>query len=90
MGNNKIAVQISAERKEDGRFHLELYTSERMDVKEVLNVLTSGINLTIRGINTPEKQGKALRGVIDLMEMEFVNIDSFKDLYINENGKVNF
>jgi len=90
MENNKIVVQISVERKEDGRFHLELYTSERMDVKEVLNVLTSGINLTIRGIDTPEKQGKALRGVIDLMEMEFVNIDSFKDLYVNENGKVNF
>lgn len=90
MDNDKVIVQVSAERKDDGRFHLELYTTEHMDVKELLNVLTSAINLSIRGISSPEKQGKALRRVIELMESEFVNIDSFKDLYVNKNGKVNF
>jgi hypothetical protein len=42
--------------------------------------LAGGLSLTILSEKTPEKQGQALRGVIDYLESELVNIDSFTDI----------
>jgi hypothetical protein len=36
--------------------------------------------LTILSEKTPEKQGQALRGVINYLESELVSVDSFADI----------
>jgi hypothetical protein len=89
MENNNLIVQVEMEEL-DGRSHFKLNVSEKMNISLIRAILISGINLTIRGENGPEKQAQALMDVIEFMKDEFVNSDSFKDLYINKDGKISF
>jgi hypothetical protein len=40
-----------------------------------------GISLLIKAEEGPEKQGEAIRDVIDRLQQEFVDVDSFNDIF---------
>ena len=46
----------------------------------IRSILAGGLSLTILSEKTPEKQGQALRGVVEYLESELVNVDSFTDI----------
>jgi hypothetical protein len=48
----------------------------------IRSVLVGGVALSIRAEETPKDQARALRGVIDYLESEFIDPDSFSDAQI--------
>ncbi len=56
------------------------WTAEHFD--EYDSVLVGGVALSIRAEETPKDQAKALRDVIDYLESEFIDPDSFSDAKI--------
>jgi len=67
----------------DGKYNFSIDTTKEMTVDELYSVLVGGINLVIRCEKTPELQGKRLWEIIQHMERELINVDSFRDVYIN-------
>jgi hypothetical protein len=64
----------------DGRYYFNILAQEGLDIDAVRSILVGGLSLTILSEKTPEKQGQALRAVINYLESELVNIDSFTDI----------
>jgi len=64
----------------DGRYYFNILAQEGLDIDAVRSILVGGLSLTILSEKTPEKQGQALRAVIDYLESELVNVDSFTDI----------
>jgi hypothetical protein len=64
----------------DGRYYFKILAQEGLDIENIRSILAGGLSLTILSEKTPEKQGQALRGVVDYLESELVNIDSFTDI----------
>ena len=62
------------------RYYFNILAQEGLDVENIRSILAGGLSLTILSEKTPEKQGQALRGVIDYLESELVNVDSFTDI----------
>jgi hypothetical protein len=70
--------------KRDGRMFLNLGTSngQHVDYVELLQVITGALSMTIRiaGEKSSQTEGEVMRSVINHLESEFINSDSFKDL----------
>jgi hypothetical protein len=69
----------------DGRMFLDLGTNqEKVGYMETLSVISGALAMVIRiaAENGPENEGEVMRSVIDYLESEFVNPDSFKDLKV--------
>jgi hypothetical protein len=81
MEYEKFYVGTTVEFR-DGKYHFQLDTTKGMLLQEIRAVLVGAINLTIRGEETPEKQAIALKSVISYMEEEFINVESFNDVYV--------
>lgn len=64
----------------DERFYFNILAQEGLDVEMIRSILAGGLSLTILSEKTPEKQGQALRAVINYLESELVNVDSFTDI----------
>jgi hypothetical protein len=64
----------------DGRYYFNILAQEGLDIDAVRSILVGGLSLTILSEKTPEKQGQALRAVVNYLESELVNIDSFTDI----------
>ena len=64
----------------DGRYYFNILAQKGLDVENIRSILAGGLSLTILSEKTTEKQGQALRGVIDYLESELVNVDSFTDI----------
>jgi len=64
----------------DGRYYFNILAQEGLDIDAVRSILVGGLSLTILSEKTPEKHGQALRGVVDYLESELVDIDSFTDI----------
>ena len=82
MDEIKFMVGVSVTEK-DGRFYFEILADRGLSIEDIRSTLVGGVALTIRGEETPELQGKVLREVINHLESEFVNPDSFDDVKIN-------
>ena len=67
-----------------GKFFYDISAKKGMTIDEITSVLCGGIALSIRGKQTPELQSEALRAVISYLESEFVNTESFADVYIKK------
>jgi hypothetical protein len=83
MEETKMDVVVEVTIK-DGRFYFNIKANENMEVDLIRSVLAGGLALTIRGEETPQKQGKVLREVISYLESEFINTDSFSDAYVRK------
>ena len=79
MEEIKLSVIVDVEFR-DNRFFYNIRAKSDMNMDDIISVLCGGIALAIRSRETPELQGQTLRDVINHLESEFINTDSFSDI----------
>ncbi len=93
METNKIVanfeVIIRAVVKEDGRIYINLEqptegVTRIMDLNEIRSTLAGALALSIRA---SKNEGAAMKEVIDYLNDEFINVDSFSDLKTKKFGE---
>lgn len=65
----------------DGRANIKLLTKDDLTRIDMLSILSGGLALVIRSGETPEKQGEMMTKVVEYLESELINVDSFSDAY---------
>jgi hypothetical protein len=65
----------------DGRATIKLLTKDDLTRIDMLSILSGGLALVIRSGETPEKQGEMMSKVVEYLESELINVDSFSDAY---------
>lgn len=78
-----LSVMVDVTLK-GGKFFYDISAKKGMTIDEITSVLCGGIALSIRGKQTPELQSEALIAVINHLESEFINTESFADVYIKK------
>lgn len=73
----KVTVEVSIK---DDNFLFNIIAPENLMVDEIRSILVGGVCLTIHSEETPKEQAIALKEVIDYMEQDFINLDSFKNI----------
>jgi hypothetical protein len=63
----------------EGRFNFRLSTSKEINPVMMRAILAGGLALTIKAEDGPEKQGVAMKEVIDYLTSEFISTDSFEN-----------
>lgn len=86
MDETKLTVTVEVTIK-DNKYFFNILANEGLDNDMIRSILAGGVSLTIHGEDTPQKQGKVLREVISYLESDFIDIDSFDDVYIKKNDK---
>jgi hypothetical protein len=84
--SDKMFVGVSVTIK-DGRFFFDIMADKGLSLEDIRSILVGGVALSIRSEKTPELQAKVMRSVIDHLESEFIDPDSFNDLDVNDNLK---
>ena len=79
MEENKIKVTVEVTIEDDNNFIFDILATSSLDSDMIRSVLVGGVSLSIRAEKTHKEQAKALREVIDYLESEFINPDSFSD-----------
>jgi len=74
----KIDVKIELDIVDD-KYYYDILAPNELTLQEIRSIIAGALSLTIRGEKTPKSQGKALRGVIEYLEDEFINTESFAD-----------
>jgi len=85
MEENKIKVSVEVTIEGDNNFLFNILAPQSLDSDMIRSILVGGVALSIRAEETPKDQAKALRDVIDYLESEFINPDSFSDAKIFKN-----
>lgn len=80
---NQLSVTVEV-TIQGGKFFYDVLAKKGMSLDEITSVLCGGLALSIRGKQTPELQGEALKAVIGYLESEFVNTESFADVYVKK------
>ena len=75
--NMKVCVEVSVV---DGKFLFDISAHKSLSIEDIRSILAGGVCLTIHGEKTPKKQAQALKEVIEYMEQDFINTDSFNDV----------
>jgi hypothetical protein len=83
MDTNKFNVGIVVTIK-DGRYYFDISADGDLGTKDIRSILVGAVALSIRGEKTPKLQGQALKDVINHLESEFINTDSFTDVHIKD------
>ena len=65
----------------DNRANIKLFTKDDLSRIDMLTILSGGLALVIRSGETPEKQGEMMSKVVEYLESELINVDSFSDAY---------
>jgi len=81
MEENKLKVIVEVEI-EDGNYIFDISANSSLSIEEIRSILVGGVCLTIHGEKTPKEQARVLKEVIDYMEQDFIDIDSFSDVYV--------
>ena len=76
--NETLSVRVDVTYA-DGKFNFSLLTGKEIQPEMLRAMLVGGVALTIKSEDSPEKQGQAMREVINYLNNEFVSIDSFMD-----------
>jgi hypothetical protein len=79
MEENKIKVSVEVTIEDDNNFIFNILAPKSLDTDMIRSVLVGGVALSIRAEDTPKDQAKALRDVIDYLESEFIDPNSFSD-----------
>jgi hypothetical protein len=80
MDQIKMKVCVEVTVLEDSRFMFNILANESLDDQLIRSILSGGLALSIRGEETPKEQAGVLRDVIEYLESEFINVDSFSDI----------
>lgn len=83
MGKSKLKVCVEVDIV-DGRYLVDVSAQEFLTMEDIRSILVSGVCLTIHGEKTPKDQARALTEVIEYIENDFIDIDSFKDSVISK------
>ena len=81
----KNTLVINYEVKDDGKLYLDFGSKDKLNYTELLTVLVSSVSMTIRIIgerSSPEAEGVVFRDVINHLQKEFINPNSFDDLKV--------
>jgi len=84
--SDKMFVGVSVTIK-DGRFFFDIMADKGLSLEDIRSILVGGVALSIRSEKTPELQAKVMRSVVDHLESEFIDPDSFNDLDVNDDLK---
>jgi len=69
----------------DGRAEFSIIRNkEDLDLQKMREILMGGLSLLIKGEDTNEKQAQAIRDVIQRLQEEFVDVDSFSNVWKKE------
>jgi hypothetical protein len=60
----------------NGRFNFQLFAEKEVKPEMLRAMLVGGVALTIKAEEGPEKQGVAMKEVIDYLTSEFISTDS--------------
>ena len=63
----------------NGRFNFQLFAEKEVKPEMLRAMLVGGVALTIKAEEGPEKQGAAMKDVIDYLTNEFISTDSFEN-----------
>jgi hypothetical protein len=58
-----------------------------LSLEDIRSILVGGVALSIRSEKTPELQAKVMRSVVEHLESEFIDPDSFKDISLKDDIK---
>lgn len=83
MEDIKLTVTVEVTVKDD-KFFYNILAQKGMDMDSIMSILCGGVALSIRGKETPKLQAEALKGVIEYLESEFINVESFTDVNIKK------
>lgn len=81
MEENKLKVIVEVDIK-DCNYIFDISANNSLSIEEIRSILVGGVCLTIHGEKTPKEQAKVLKDVISYMEQDFIDIDSFSDVYV--------
>ena len=84
MEENKLKVIVEVDIK-DGNYLFDISATKSLSIEVIRSILVGGVCLTIHGEKTPKDQARVLKEVIDYMELDFIDIDSFKDVYVKSS-----
>jgi hypothetical protein len=84
--SDKMFVGVSVTIK-DGRFFFDIMSDKGLSLEDIRSILVGGVALSIRSEKTPELQAKVMRSVVDHLESEFIDPDSFKDISLKDDIK---
>jgi len=80
MEENKLKVSVEVTIEDDDNFIFNILAPRSLNTDMIRSVLVGGVALSIRAEETPKDQAKALKDVIDYLESEFIDPDSFSDV----------
>ena len=84
MEENKFKVIVDLEIV-DGNYIFDISANSSLNIEEIRSILVGGVCLTIHGEKTPKDQARVLKEVIHHMEQDFIDTDSFSDVYIDQS-----
>jgi len=79
MEETKLKVSVEVTIEDDNNFLFNILAPQSMDRNMIRSVLAGGVALSIRAEENPKDQARALRDVIDYLESEFIDPNSFSD-----------
>jgi hypothetical protein len=80
MEETKLKVSVEVTIEDDNNFLFNILAPKSMDRDMIRSILAGGVALSIRSEENPKDQARALRDVIDYLESEFIDPDSFSDV----------
>lgn len=80
MEETKLKVSVEVTIEDDNNFLFNILAPQSMDRNMIRSVLAGGVALSIRAEDNPKNQARALRDVINYLESEFIDPDSFSDV----------
>jgi hypothetical protein len=63
----------------NGRFNFQLFAPKEVKPEMLRAMLAGGVALSIKSEKGPEKQGAAMKEVVDYLTSEFISTDSFEN-----------
>jgi hypothetical protein len=79
MEEIKLKVSVEVTITKDNLYQYQILAPESLEIDEIRAILAGGVALSIRSEDTPKEQAVALKSVINYLESEFINPDSFSD-----------
>ena len=83
MGENKLKVCVEV-TVVDEKYLFDISAHKSLTMEDIRSILVGGVCLTIHSEKTPKDQGRVLKEVIEHMEEDFINTDSFADISRHE------
>jgi hypothetical protein len=80
----QVAVNVLLK---DGRAEFSIIRNkEDLDLQKMREILMGGLSLLIKGEDSNEKQAQAIRDVVQRLQEEFVDGDSFDNVWKKEQS----